>query len=82
MDKRKNMTKYLCTEGTYPSGTYFIAEASSEEQLQSKFDVGESLCCVIREAFDDEWYEDEDGSLNYKGDGRFHNNGNEIYYKG
>lgn len=82
MDKRKNMKKYLCTEGLYPSGTYFIAEASSEEQLQSELNVRESLCYVIREAFDDEWYEDEDGGLNYKGNGRFHPNGNEIYYKG
>jgi len=78
------MNKYLCTEGTYPSGTYFIAEASSEEELESEFNAeykaGKILCTVIREAFDDEWYEDEDGGLNYKGDGRFHNNGNTIAY--
>ena len=69
MDKRKNMKKYLCTEGTLGRGTYFIVEASSREQLQSEFDIEESLCTVVREAFDDEWYEDEDGGLNYKGDG-------------
>ena len=38
-----------------------------------------SLCTVIREAFDDEWYEDEDGSLKYKGNGAIHKNGNDVY---
>ena len=78
------MKKYLCTEGTLGRGTYFIVEASSEEQLQSEFDTepDPSTKLIIREAFDDEWYEDEDGGLNYKGNGRFHPNGNEIYYKG
>ena len=67
MDKRKNMKKYLCIDELRV--TYFIVEASSREQLQSEFDIEESLCTVVREAFDDEWYEDEDGGLNYKGDG-------------
>ena len=69
---KKNMKKYLCIEGTYPSETYFIVEASSEEQLQSEFDAepGPYTNLVIREAFDDEWYEDEDGGLNYMGDVR------------
>lgn len=63
------MKKYLCIEKTYPSGTYFIAEAPSKEKLQSEFYVEGRLCSVLREALDDEWYEDEDGGLNYKGDG-------------
>ena len=74
------MKKYLCTEGLYPSGMFFIVEASSEEELESEFNVEEGrLCTVIREAFDDEWYEDEDGGLNYKGDGAFHKNSNLIW---
>lgn len=66
------MKKFKCIEGTYPSEIYFIAEASSEEQLQSEFDAepGPLTNLVIREAWDDEWYEDEDGGLNYKGDTR------------
>ena len=31
------MKKYLCREGLYLSGTYFIVEASSEEQLLNEF---------------------------------------------
>ena len=73
------MKKYLCREGLYLSGTYFIAEASSEEQLQSELSVRESLCYVVREAFDDEWEEDGDGGFKFTGHGQFHPNGNDIY---
>jgi hypothetical protein len=77
------MKKYLCREGMYPSGTYFIVEASSWEELESEFNAeyraGKILCTIVREAFDDEWYEDEDGGLNYKGDGAFHKNSNLIW---
>ena len=71
------MKKYLCREGLYPSGTYFIVEAPSEEQLLNEFGFVKST--IVREAFDDEWYEDEDGGLNYKGDGAIHKDGNDIY---
>ena len=79
------MKKYLCRKGLYPSGTYFIVEASSENLLLEEFNEmsddssWKSLCTVIREAFDDEWYEDEDGGLKYKGNGAIHKNGNDVY---
>ena len=83
------MKKYLCRVGFHDSTGpewpfrqnpfYIVVEASNKEQLQSdlKGSYG-NVCTIVREAFDDEWYENEDGGFDYVGDGSLHKDSNNV----
>ena len=74
------MKKYLCRVGLDGQNPfYIIVEAPNKEQLRS--DLGspwKNVCTIVREAFDDEWYENEDGGFDYVGDGSLHKDSNNV----
>ena len=63
MGKGKNMKKYLCRDGLYLSGTYFISE--------DKFAGSDPKAGLTIQGTGFDWKKkDEDGGLNYMGDVR------------